>query len=79
MTDLLRDWQPKLAPGGVVLLWRPWQPLFPEISHAIEAYRWLIVGPVIWDKGRPQPGPSSALTASRARCCGCCTRPATRC
>ena len=56
VTDLLRDWQPKLTTGGVVLLWQPWQHLLPEISHAIEVYRWSVVGPVIWDKGRPQPG-----------------------
>jgi DNA modification methylase len=56
VTDLLRDWQPKLAPGGVVLLWQPWQNLSPEISHAIDLYRWVVHGPVIWDKGRPQPG-----------------------
>jgi DNA modification methylase len=54
--DLLRDWQPKLAPGGVVLLWQPWQTLLAEIAEAIHAHRWSVVGPVIWDKGRPQPG-----------------------
>lgn len=54
--DLLRDWQPKLAPGGVVLLWQPWQSLLRPIGEAIETYRWAIVGPVIWDKGRPQLG-----------------------
>jgi DNA modification methylase len=56
VTNLLRDWQSKLAPGGVVLLWQPWQPLLREISDAIESFRWSVVGPVIWDKGRPQPG-----------------------
>lgn len=54
--DLLRDWQPKLAAGGVVLLWQPWQVLLPQIGDAIATYRWAVVGPVIWDKGRPQPG-----------------------
>ena len=33
VTDLLRDWQPKLAPGGVVLLWQPWQALLPAIGR----------------------------------------------
>jgi DNA modification methylase len=54
--DLLRDWQPKLAPGGVVLLWQPWQPLLLEISQAIQKYQWSVLGPIIWDKGRRQPG-----------------------
>jgi DNA modification methylase len=56
VTDLLRDWQPKLAPGGVVLLWQPWQPLLLQFAQAIEKYRWSIVGPIVWDKGRRQPG-----------------------
>lgn len=54
--DLLRDWQPKVAAGGVVLLWQPWQPLSAQIQEAIAAHGWAVVGPVIWDKGRPQPG-----------------------
>lgn len=54
--DMLRDWQPKLAPGGIVLLWQPWQTLLPQIAEAILDYRWQLIGPVIWDKGRPQPG-----------------------
>ena len=54
--DLLSDWQPKLAPGGVVLLWQPWQPLLPQITDAVATYRWSVVGPVVWDKGRMQPG-----------------------
>jgi DNA modification methylase len=56
VVNLLRDWQPKLAPGGVVLLWQPWQPLSPKISEAIAMYGWGVIGPVVWDKGRPQPG-----------------------
>jgi DNA modification methylase len=56
VVDLLRDWQPKLAVGGVVLLWQPWQPLLTQIADAITTYRWSVVGPVVWDKGRPQPG-----------------------
>jgi len=56
VVDLLRDWQPKLARGGVVLLWQPWQALLRQIAEAIETYRRAVVGPVIWDKGRPQPG-----------------------
>lgn len=54
--DVLRDWQPKLAKGGAVLLWQPWQSLLRPIEDAIERYGWEMVGPVIWDKGRTQPG-----------------------
>ena len=54
--DVLRDWQPKLATGGVVLLWQPWQSLLRPIEAAIERFHWEIVGPIIWDKGRTQPG-----------------------
>lgn len=54
--DLLRDWQPKLAPGGVVILWQPWQKLLRPIDDAIVEYRWAVIGPVLWDKGRTQPG-----------------------
>ena len=56
VTYLLRNWQPKLATGGVALLWQPWQNLMPEIVQAAEACRWSLIGPVIWDKGRTQPG-----------------------
>jgi DNA modification methylase len=56
VVDLLRDWQPKLKPNGVVLLWQPWGNLHPEISQAIQTYRWEVWGPIIWDKLRPQPG-----------------------
>ncbi len=56
VVDLLRDWQPKLAIGGVVLLWQPWQSLLAPIASAAAAQGWAITGPVIWDKGRPQPG-----------------------
>ncbi len=54
--DVLRDWQPKLAKSGVLLLWQPWQSLLRPIEDAIERYEWDVVGPVIWDKGRTQPG-----------------------
>lgn len=54
--DLLRDWQPKPAPSGLVLLWQPWQNLLRPIDDAIGANGWQVEGPVIWDKGRPQPG-----------------------
>jgi DNA modification methylase len=54
--DLLRDWQPKLAPGGVLLLWQASGPLHHEILDAIDQYEWELTGPVIWDKSRPQPG-----------------------
>lgn len=56
VVDLLREWQPKLAVGGVVLLWQPWQSLLAPIASAAAAVGWAIMGPVIWDKGRPQPG-----------------------
>jgi DNA modification methylase len=54
--DLLRDWQPKLALGGVVLLWQPWQCLSQSVLAAIHRYSWSLVGPVVWDKTRGQPG-----------------------
>jgi DNA modification methylase len=54
--DLLREWQPTLAPGGVLLLWQPAQVLLREIDEAIERYKWAVESLVIWDKGRPQPG-----------------------
>lgn len=54
--DLLRDWQPKLAPGGVLLLWQASGPLHREIQDSIERYDWKLTGPIIWDKSRPQPG-----------------------
>jgi DNA modification methylase len=54
--DVLRISQPKLAPGGVFLLWQPWQSLRPEIMAAADEHGWVIDGPIIWDKGRPQPG-----------------------
>lgn len=54
--DLLRDWQPTLAPRGVLLLWQPAQVLVRDINEAIEKYKWAVESLVIWDKGRPQPG-----------------------
>lgn len=54
--DLLREWQPTLAPGGALLLWQPAQVLLREIDDAIEKYKWAVESLVIWDKGRPQPG-----------------------
>jgi DNA modification methylase len=54
--DLLGDWQPKLAPGGVLLLWQPSSPLNRSIMDAIEKFGWALERPVIWDKGRVQPG-----------------------
>ena len=56
--DLLRDWRLKLAPGGVLLLWQPSGPLLdpdPRKRHP-ERFAWELGGPMIWDKGRPQPG-----------------------
>ncbi len=54
--DLLRDWQPKLAQGGVLLLWQASGPLHREILDAIDRFTWELTGPIIWDKSRPQPG-----------------------
>jgi DNA modification methylase len=54
--DLLRDWQPKLAPGGVLLLWQASGSLYREIEEAVTQFDWDVIGPIIWDKGRPQPG-----------------------
>ncbi len=54
--DVLRDWQSKLAAGGVVLLWQPWQSLLGEIGRAALTYAWEVTGPIIWNKARPQPG-----------------------
>lgn len=54
--DLLRDWQPKLAADGVLLLWQASGPLHREILDAIDRYNWELTGPIMWDKVRPQPG-----------------------
>lgn len=54
--DLLRDWQPKLAPGGVLLVWQASGPPHREILDAVDRYEWELTGPIIWDKSRPQPG-----------------------
>jgi len=54
--DLLREWQPKLAPGGVLLLWQASGPLHCEILDAVDRFQWELTGPIIWDKSRPQPG-----------------------
>ncbi len=54
--DLLRDWQSKLASGGVLLLWQASGPLPKPIAEAIERYGWELERVVIWDKGRAQAG-----------------------
>jgi DNA modification methylase len=56
VVDALRDGLPKLATGGVLLLWQAWQSLHAPIADAARENGWTIVGPIIWDKGRPQPG-----------------------
>jgi DNA modification methylase len=58
--DLLRDWQPKLAPGGVLLLWQASEPLHRDILDAVDRFNWNLSGPIIWDKSRPQRGDLSA-------------------
>lgn len=54
--DALRAGLSKLADGGVLLLWQPWQSLLSPIGAAAEESGWSVVGPIIWDKSRPQPG-----------------------
>jgi DNA modification methylase len=54
--DLLREWGPKVTPGGVLLLWQAAGSLRSPISAAIEQYGWEIDTTVIWDKGSIQPG-----------------------
>jgi DNA modification methylase len=63
--DLLHHWLPKLATGGVVLLWQPWGPLRPEFQEAVRTGGWDVFGPVVWDKGRPQPGDLGSPYASQ--------------
>ncbi len=53
---MLRDWQPKLVIGGVLLLWQASGPLRSEISRAVEQYGWEVDTVVIWDKDNVQPG-----------------------
>ncbi len=50
--DLLRDCQPKLAKGGVVLLWQPWGPRHPEIAEAMDQYGWAVVETINLIRGR---------------------------
>jgi len=54
--DLLQDWQVKLKPGGVLLLWQASGPLYPPIAQGIMQYEWELDRVVIWDKGRAQAG-----------------------
>lgn len=54
--DLLRDWQIKLKPGGVLLLWQPSGPLPRQIADGVDRYQWELERVVVWDKGRTQPG-----------------------
>ncbi|MBA3775270.1 MAG: hypothetical protein H0X11_02330 [Betaproteobacteria bacterium] len=54
--DLLRDWQPKLKLGGVLLLWQAAGLPPRQIVDAIEQHRWSLERVVIWDKGRAQAG-----------------------
>ncbi len=58
--DVLGNWQPKLAPGGVLLLWQASGPLLPQIIESVDQYDWRLAGPVIWDKSRHQPGDFTA-------------------
>lgn len=54
--DLLRDWQPKLAAGGVLLLWQASGLPARQIVDAIEQHHWSLERIVVWDKGRAQAG-----------------------
>lgn len=54
--DLLRNWQPKLSQGGVLLLWQSSGPLRAPITEAIDRHNWAVEATVIWDKGNIQPG-----------------------
>lgn len=56
VTDLLRDWQPKLKPGGVLLLWQAAGLPPREIVDAIQQHDWSLERVVVWDKGRAQAG-----------------------
>lgn len=56
VTDLLRNWQPKLQAGGVLLLWQASGPLPAPIADAVGRYAWELERVVIWDKGRAQAG-----------------------
>jgi len=54
--DLLREWGPKIAAGGVLLLWQAAGPLRKPIGAAVEQYGWAVENVVVWNKGNVQPG-----------------------
>jgi len=54
--DLLRNWGPKIAAGGVLLLWQASGPLRERVARAVDDHGWEIEVVVIWDQGRVQPG-----------------------
>jgi site-specific DNA-methyltransferase (adenine-specific) len=54
--DLLQLALPKLAVGGVLLLWQHSGPLLRPITTAVDQYGWAVDTVVIWDKKNVQPG-----------------------
>jgi DNA modification methylase len=73
--DLLREWQSKLAHGGVLLLWQASGPLHREILDAVDRYGWELTGPIIWDKARPQPGDLGAAYSRQTEMLWVLSRP----
>jgi DNA modification methylase len=78
VTDLLRDWQPKLMPGGVLLLWQASGPLCRAIADAIGEYNWAVERVVIWDKGRAQAGDFAAPYSTQSEWLWVLKRPGDR-
>lgn len=64
--DLLRDWQPKLKPGGVLLLWQAAGLPPREIVDAMEQNHWSLERIVVWDKGRAQAGDFASPYAAQS-------------
>ncbi len=78
VVDLLRDWQRKLKPGGVLLLWQASGPLPRQIAEAVELYRWELERVVVWDKGRAQPGDLGSAYATQCEWLWVLKRPGDR-
>jgi DNA modification methylase len=67
--DLLKDWGPKLQPGGIVLLWQAVGLLRKPIVDAVEHYGWEIDATVIWDKGNLAPGNFESAYSTQTEWC----------
>lgn len=78
VTDLLRDWQPKLKLGGVLLLWQPSGPLPRQIADAMERSQWELERVVVWDKGRTQAGDLGSAYATQTEWLWVLKRPGDR-